>query len=218
VKLATSIFIQHNHGYILKFSSSNPSMASAAKATKSKFALATPATTCCPRKIAVSLNASNQKHVDALKKRRAEREQSELDSAQDLAKKLEKTSVAFVVKTGEGGKMFGAITAQDVHDKLAASGIELDKRKIHLFTPVKIHRQALGEDQARTPTSRSNWRSTSFRRTRSSPPRRHRAPEARKSPSPQRRPAANPRPQSRDYFSGAAPLHRRGFCFAEHAM
>lgn len=90
-----------------------------------------------PRKIAVSLNASNQKHVDALKKRRAEREQSELNSAQDLAKKLEKTSVAFVVKTGEGGKMFGAITAQDVHEKLAASGIELDKRKIHLFTPVK---------------------------------------------------------------------------------
>ena len=33
--------------------------------------------------------------------------------------------------------MFGAITAQDVHDKLAASGVELDKRKIHLFTPVK---------------------------------------------------------------------------------
>ena len=90
-----------------------------------------------PRKIAVSLNDSNQKHVDALKKRRAEREQSELNSAQDLAKKLEKTSVAFVVKTGEGGKMFGAITAQDVHDKLVASGIELDKRKIHLFTPVK---------------------------------------------------------------------------------
>jgi large subunit ribosomal protein L9 len=90
-----------------------------------------------PRKIAVSLNASNQKHVDALKKRRAEREQSELNAAQDLAKKLEKTSVAFVVKTGEGGKMFGAITAQDVHEKLAASGIELDKRKIHLFTPVK---------------------------------------------------------------------------------
>ena len=90
-----------------------------------------------PRKIAVTLNASNRKHVDSLKKRRAQREQSELDIAQDLAKKLEKTSLAFAVKTGEGGKMFGAITAQDVHDKLAAAGIELDKKKIHLFTPVK---------------------------------------------------------------------------------
>jgi large subunit ribosomal protein L9 len=90
-----------------------------------------------PRKIAVPLNASNRKHVDALKKRRAEREQTELNGAQDVAKKLEKTSLAFAVKTGEGGRMFGAITAQDLHDKLAASGFEIDKKKIHLFTPVK---------------------------------------------------------------------------------
>jgi large subunit ribosomal protein L9 len=33
--------------------------------------------------------------------------------------------------------MFGAITASDIHDKLVAAGITLDKRKIHLFTPVK---------------------------------------------------------------------------------
>lgn len=90
-----------------------------------------------PRKIAVSLNASNKKHVDALKKRRAEREQTEVNQAQELGKKLEKTSLAFAVKTGEGGRMFGAITAQDIHEKLVASGIELDKRKIHLHTPVK---------------------------------------------------------------------------------
>lgn len=90
-----------------------------------------------PRKIAVPLNTSNKRYVDALKKRRAEREQAELSGAQDVAKKLEKTSLAFAVKTGEGGKMFGAITAQDVHDKLAASGLQIDKKKIHLFTPVK---------------------------------------------------------------------------------
>ncbi len=90
-----------------------------------------------PRKIAVPLNASNKKHVEALKKRRAGREQSELDLANELGKKLEKTSLAFAVKTGEGGKMFGAITAQDVHDKLVAAGVEIDKKKIHLFTPVK---------------------------------------------------------------------------------
>ena len=90
-----------------------------------------------PRKIAVTLTASNKKHVDALKKRRAEREQTELNGAQDLAKQLEKTSLAFAVKTGEGGKMFGAITSQDIHEKLTAAGVTLDKRKILLFTPVK---------------------------------------------------------------------------------
>lgn len=90
-----------------------------------------------PRKIAVPLTSSNKKQVEALKKRRAEREQTELNSAQELAKKLEKTSLAFAVKTGEGGKMFGAITVQDLHDKLVAAGIELDRKKIHLHTPVK---------------------------------------------------------------------------------
>lgn len=90
-----------------------------------------------PRKIAVPLTASNRKHVESLKKRRAEREAQELNGAQELAKKLEKTSLAFAVKTGEGGKMFGAITVQDLHDKLAAAGLSIDKKKILLYTPVK---------------------------------------------------------------------------------
>ena len=90
-----------------------------------------------PRGVAVPLNTANRKHVEALKKRRAGREQDELTGAQELAKKLEKTSLAFAVKTGEGGKMFGAITATDIHDKLVAAGITLEKKKILLHTPVK---------------------------------------------------------------------------------
>lgn len=90
-----------------------------------------------PRKIAVPLTGANRKQVDALKKRRAGREQDELTEAQTLAKKLEKTSLAFAVKTGEGGRMFGAVTANDIHEQLVAAGVTLDKKKIHLFTPVK---------------------------------------------------------------------------------
>ena len=90
-----------------------------------------------PRKIAVPVTRANKKHIDALKKRRGEREAQELNGAQDLARKLEKTSLAFAVKTGEGGKMFGAITASDIHDKLVAAGLQVDKRRIHLHTPVK---------------------------------------------------------------------------------
>jgi large subunit ribosomal protein L9 len=90
-----------------------------------------------PREIAVPVTRANKKHIEALKKRRGEREAQELNGAQDLARKLEKTSLAFAVKTGEGGKMFGAITASDIHDKLVAAGIQVDKRRIHLHTPVK---------------------------------------------------------------------------------
>ena len=83
------------------------------------------------------VTTANRKQVEALKKRRAVREAEELTGAQELAKKLEKVALAFAVKTGEGGKMFGAITAADVHEKLTAAGITLEKRRIHLHTPVK---------------------------------------------------------------------------------
>jgi large subunit ribosomal protein L9 len=90
-----------------------------------------------PRKDAVPLTAANRKQVEALKKRRASREAEELNGANELGKKLEKASLAFAVKTGEGGKMFGAITSTDIHEKLVASGFTIDKKKIHLHTPVK---------------------------------------------------------------------------------
>jgi len=90
-----------------------------------------------PKGFAAPMTVANRKRVDALRKRRAEREASELDGAQALAKKLAAVSIAFAVQTGEGGKVFGAITAADLHQKLVEAGIEIDKKKIHLYTPVK---------------------------------------------------------------------------------
>ena len=90
-----------------------------------------------PRDFAVPVTKSNRKQVDALRKRRAEREASELNGAQELARKLEKTGLAFAVTTGEGGRMFGAITSADLHEKLTAAGFSIEKKRIHLHTPVK---------------------------------------------------------------------------------
>ena len=98
-----------------------------------------------PQGYATPMTQANKKHIDALRKRRAEREAAELNGAQELAKRLEKLSVAFAVKTGEGGKMFGAITAADLHEKIVEGGVDLDKKKVHLYTPVKT----LGKHEAK---------------------------------------------------------------------
>jgi large subunit ribosomal protein L9 len=90
-----------------------------------------------PRKIAVPVTRANKKHVEALRKRRAEREATELSGAQELARKLEKLSMAFAVKTGEGGRLFGAITAADIHGKLTEAGLPIERKRVHLHTPVK---------------------------------------------------------------------------------
>ena len=90
-----------------------------------------------PGGLALPVTQANRKQIEALKKRRAEREAQELNGAREIAKKLEKTSLAFAVTTGEGGKMFGSITAGDLHDKLTAAGITIDRKRILLHTPVK---------------------------------------------------------------------------------
>ena len=90
-----------------------------------------------PRKLAIPLTEANRKQVEALRKARAKREESELDAAKTLASKIESTRIAIAVKTGEGGKMFGAVTAADIHAKLAESGVELDRKKIHVYNPIK---------------------------------------------------------------------------------
>ena len=90
-----------------------------------------------PQGMAMQLTQANRKRVEALKKARTSRESKELDGAQELAKQIEKAGIAIAVKTGEGGKLFGAVTAHDIHDKLAASGVNVEKRRIHLGQPVK---------------------------------------------------------------------------------
>jgi large subunit ribosomal protein L9 len=90
-----------------------------------------------PQGMAVPLTQANRKHVESLKKARGLREAKELDGAQALAKQIEKAGIAIAVKTGEGGKLFGAVTANDIHAKLTAAGINVEKRRIHLGQPIK---------------------------------------------------------------------------------
>lgn len=98
-----------------------------------------------PRKIGVPVTQGNRKQIEALKNRRVARESTELSIAQELAARLAKANIAFAVKTGAGGKMFGAVTAADLHAKLIEAGIEVEKKRIHLTPPVKT----LGKHEAK---------------------------------------------------------------------
>ncbi|MDR1435371.1 MAG: 50S ribosomal protein L9 [Puniceicoccales bacterium] len=89
-----------------------------------------------PRKFAISVTRANRKQIDVLRTRRAEREVKELQEARELAEKIRSLSIVFSVKTGERGKMFGAITAADLTHKMEECGIAIDRKKIH-FDPVK---------------------------------------------------------------------------------
>jgi large subunit ribosomal protein L9 len=90
-----------------------------------------------PNEIAVPMTRTNKKQIEALQKARATREKLDLEQAQTLLKKLSNVSLAIVVKTSENGTMFGAVTAKEISNALEQKGLQIDRKKIHLDSPIK---------------------------------------------------------------------------------
>ncbi|MEM6883826.1 MAG: 50S ribosomal protein L9 [Verrucomicrobiota bacterium] len=91
-----------------------------------------------PNNIAAQATAASKKEIEALQKRRAEREADELQKAETLAAALNKVTITFQMESAEGsGKLFGSVTSQDISERLATMGHELDRKKIQLDRPLK---------------------------------------------------------------------------------
>ncbi len=68
---------------------------------------------------------------------REEKRQREREDAEIAATRITSTTLTMGVKVGEGGKLYGSITAKDIADALARRGIEVDRHKIDLEEPLK---------------------------------------------------------------------------------
>ncbi|MDD4816141.1 MAG: 50S ribosomal protein L9 [Clostridia bacterium] len=79
---------------------------------------------------AININ-QEQKKADAFHK------EEERLQAVELAKKIEKLTLTLQAKSGENGKIFGAITTKEIADCFQKLGFEVDKRKILLKEPIK---------------------------------------------------------------------------------
>ncbi|HEX7594097.1 MAG TPA: 50S ribosomal protein L9 [Anaerolineae bacterium] len=91
-----------------------------------------------PHKLAVTATEGALKQADGIKQAVVRREAKTLAEAQELAKLIEKATLTFRAKAGEGDRLFGSITSGDIADALAREkGITVDKRKIELPSPLK---------------------------------------------------------------------------------
>jgi large subunit ribosomal protein L9 len=78
------------------------------------------------------------RQLDALKQKRAEREARELNEAEELARRIGKARFVFTLETGETGKAFGSVTAQDIMNRIKNElGAEIDRHRIVLERPIK---------------------------------------------------------------------------------
>ncbi len=58
-------------------------------------------------------------------------------SEEFLKKMLDEKTVVIKMKVGEENRLFGSVTSQNIADELKKSGIELDRKKIHLEENIK---------------------------------------------------------------------------------
>ena len=103
-----------------------------------------------PRKLALEVTAGNKKIIDRERKVAEAREAEEKQTAEALASRLAQAEISIARRVGETDQLYGSVTSADIAEALAARGLEIEKRKIHLdeplksigeFTvPVKLHR------------------------------------------------------------------------------
>lgn len=77
------------------------------------------------------------KQLELIKEKAERRAELDVEAAQELAERLETTSVTIPVTVGEDEKIHGTITNQDIADALSERDIEVDRRKISLDQDVK---------------------------------------------------------------------------------
>jgi large subunit ribosomal protein L9 len=90
-----------------------------------------------PKGLALAASQRNVKELDH-RKRQLEHKLLKVTEAAELHKKqIEKTPVVLTHRAGEEGKLFGAVTTMEIEAKLAAAGVEIDRKKIQLAEPIK---------------------------------------------------------------------------------
>ena len=58
--------------------------------------------------------------------------------ASAVAEAIKQVTLTFTARVGEGGKLYGSITTQQVAEELKrVAGIEIDKRKLELREPIR---------------------------------------------------------------------------------
>jgi large subunit ribosomal protein L9 len=90
-----------------------------------------------PRKLALAVTVASRRQIDHEKKMAALHEAQERASADALAARIAAASVVIARKVGETDTLYGSVTSSDIAEALAAQGVEIDRRKIHLPEPLK---------------------------------------------------------------------------------
>ncbi|RII06918.1 50S ribosomal protein L9 [Streptomyces sp. YIM 130001] len=91
-----------------------------------------------PRRFAIRWTKGGEKDVEQIRRARKIHEIQTIEQANSIKGQIEAVKVRLATRSGDAGRLFGAVTAADVASAIkAAGGPEVDKRRIELGAPIK---------------------------------------------------------------------------------
>jgi large subunit ribosomal protein L9 len=98
-----------------------------------------------PQGIALIASEGNRKYFEQQRTKIEAVHERERDEALAIGEKLANLRLEITKKAGEGGTLYGSVTATDVAAELAAKGVEVDRRRIDLEGGIK----SIGDHEVR---------------------------------------------------------------------
>ncbi|RKX35972.1 MAG: 50S ribosomal protein L9 [Verrucomicrobia bacterium] len=107
-----------------------------------------------PKGIATEVTEGKKRQIEKKRAQRLVQLETEKAAAEELAKKIEGIECTIAVKVGENGKLFGSVGIPQILEKIKEQGLELDRAKVDLSTPlhelgvfdvaIKLHSEVTG--------------------------------------------------------------------------
>ena len=91
-----------------------------------------------PQGLAFKASPGAQSQADAMRRSRDIHDAADRTAAEDIARQLVPKVITIAARAGGEGKLFGSVTTIDVVEAVQAqTGLELDRRKVHLEEPIR---------------------------------------------------------------------------------
>jgi len=91
-----------------------------------------------PRGLAMAASKGALAQAETMRRARAVKDTKDREAAEELAQRLAAITVRITARAGAEGRLFGSVTTADLVDAVQAqSGIELDRRRLHLEEPIR---------------------------------------------------------------------------------
>ena len=91
-----------------------------------------------PKKLGVEATPKNLNDLKLQKAHEEKMAKEALEAAKVFGGKLEASEITVAIKVGEGGKVFGSVSAREIAEAAKEQlGFELDKKKIQMDGPIK---------------------------------------------------------------------------------